>query len=105
MREIDKFERLGRNAVIADLESFNWTIVNKSRQPSHNVLLAIKGNEKLVVLISTIVENLLPDENFESYRSFLQARSIKNGTIMYEAKVHLDKMLRKQRIEFVKMSV
>ena len=67
--------------------------------------MAIKGNERLVVLISTIVENLLPDENFESYRSFLQAKSYKNGTIMYEAKVLLDKKLRMKKIEFVEVGV
>ena len=105
MREKDQFERLGRNAVIADLESYNWTVVNKSKKPLHNVLMAIKGSERLVVLISTIVENLLPDENFESYRSFLQAKSYKNGTIMYEAKVLLDKKLRMKKIEFVEVGV
>ena len=105
MRERNRLEKVGRNAVIIDLESYNWTIINKSANPVHNVLMAIKGNEKLVVLISTIVENLLPDENSESYNSFIQAKSFKGGTIMYEAKVHLDKMLVLKNIEFVKMSV
>jgi len=105
MRERNRFENAGRNAVIADLESYNWTIVNKTANSVHNVLMAIKGNEKLVVLISTIVENLLPDTNSESYISFIQAKMFKGGTIMYEAKVYLDKMLKLKNIEFVKMSV
>lgn len=105
MRERNRLEKAGRNAVIADLESYNWTIVNKTANPVHNVLLAIKGKEKLVVLISTIVENLLPDANSESYRNFIQAKSFKGGTIMYEAKVHLDKLSNLKNVEFVKMSL
>ncbi len=105
MRERNRFEKAGRSAVIADLESYNWTIVNKTANSAQNVLLAIKGNEKLVVLISTTVERILPNADSGSYRSFIQAKSFKGGTIMYEAKVHLDQMLKKQRIEFVKMSV
>ena len=105
MRERDQFERLGRNAVIADLESYNWTVVNKSKKPLHNVLLAIKGSERLVVLISTIVESLLPDKNFEPCKSFTQTKFFKSGTLMYEANVLLDKKLSMKKIEFIKMSV
>ncbi|MBI9038649.1 MAG: hypothetical protein JEY97_10995 [Bacteroidales bacterium] len=105
MRERNIFEKAGRNAVIADLESYNWTIVNKTANSAQNVLLAIKGKEKLVVLISTTVERILTETKSESYRKFIHTNSFKGGIIMYEAKVHLDQKLKKQRIEFVKMSV
>ncbi|MBI9038729.1 MAG: hypothetical protein JEY97_11400 [Bacteroidales bacterium] len=105
MTKKNRLENEGRNAVIADLESYNWTIVNKSSNSAQDVLLAIKGKEKLVVLISTIVDKLFSNAETVSYRRLMQAKSFRGGTIMYEAKVHLDKMLKKQKIEFVKMSL